>query len=80
MIKGSLVKKLIRLTLSYISTHFNTHLRKKLHENIVEKGEIAQNEPFHLFSTMFPMQSISQNPLTVSQTSPGFYVSAVQVF
>ena len=31
-----------------IYTHFNT-LKKKLKENIVEKGEIAQNEKFHLF-------------------------------
>ena len=30
-----------------------THLRKKLWENIVEKGEIAQNEQFHLFPQCF---------------------------
>ena len=28
-------------------------------ENIAEKGEIAQNEQFHLSSTMFSMQSVS---------------------
>ena len=43
-------------------THFNT-LKKRFLENIVEKGEIAQNEQFHLFSTMFSMQSVSKNPL-----------------
>ena len=34
-------------------------MRKKVEENIVEKGEIAQNEQFHLFSTMFSMQFAS---------------------
>ena len=29
----------------------------------MEKGEIAQNEQFYLFSTMFSMQSVSYNPL-----------------
>ena len=29
----------------------------------MEKGEIAQNEQFHLFSTVFSIQSVSQNPL-----------------
>ena len=38
-------------------------MKKKLSENIVGKGEIAQNEQFHLFSTMFSMQSVYQNPL-----------------
>ena len=32
----------------------------------MEKGEIAQNEQFHLFSTMFSMQSVSYNPLIVT--------------
>ena len=37
------------LTLSSILyTHFNT-LKKKPWENIVEKGEVAQNKQFHLF-------------------------------
>ena len=27
--------------------------KKKLYENIVEKGEIAQNEQFHLFPQFF---------------------------
>ena len=26
----------------------------------MEKGEIAQNEQFHLYSTMFSMQSVSE--------------------
>ena len=30
-----------------------THWRKKLHENIVEKGDIAQNEQFLLFPQCF---------------------------
>ena len=50
------------LTLSSIYTHFKT-MKKKFLENIVEKGEIAQNEQFHLFSTMFSMQSVSENSL-----------------
>ena len=33
-------------------THFNKW-KKKLYENIAEKGEIAQNEPFHLFHNVF---------------------------
>ena len=37
------------LTLCSIYTHFNTLKKKaRLQENIVEKGEIAQNEQFHL--------------------------------
>ena len=39
-----------------------THWRKKLYENIVKKGEIAQNEQFHLFPQCF-MDYISWNPL-----------------
>ena len=35
----------------------------KLSENIVGKGEITQNEQFHLFSTMFSMESVSKSPL-----------------
>ena len=41
------------LTLSSIYTHFNT-LKKKALGNIVEKGEIAQNEQFHLLPQCFP--------------------------
>ena len=37
-------------------------MKKKVCENTVEKGEIAQNEQFHLFQ-QFSMQSASQNPL-----------------
>ena len=29
----------------------------------MEKSEIAQNEQFHFFPTMFPMQPVSKNPL-----------------
>ena len=36
-----------------------TQLRKMLKESIVEKGEIAQDEQFHLFSAMFSLQSVS---------------------
>ena len=43
---------IIYLTLSSIYTHFDT-LKKKGLENIVEKGEIAQNEQFHLFPQCF---------------------------
>ena len=46
-----------KLTLSSMYTHFNTlkknKLLEKLLENIVEKGEIAQNEQFHLFPQCF---------------------------
>ena len=44
------------LTFSSICTNFNTLKKKKLCKNTVEKGEIAQNDQFHLFppfSTMF---------------------------
>ena len=47
-----------------MSSHFST-LKKSLWKNIVEKSEIAQNEQFHLFSTMFSMQSVSYNPVIV---------------
>ena len=41
---------IVFLTLSSIYTHFNTQKKKKkLLENIVEKGEIAHLEQFHLF-------------------------------
>ena len=40
------------LFLSSIYTHFNT-LKKKALENIVEKGEIAQHDQFHLFTHCF---------------------------
>ena len=48
-------KVLDRLTLSSIYTHFDTwkKKKKKVLENIVEKGEIAQNEQFHLFPQCF---------------------------
>ena len=45
------------LTLSSIYTHLDTlkkkKKKKKLYENIVEKGEIAQHEQFHLFPQCF---------------------------
>ena len=44
-------------------THFYHFEEKKLSENIVPKGEIAQSEQFHIFSTMFSMQFVYQNPL-----------------
>ena len=50
-----LSKKKIRnhhLTLSSIYTHFNSLMKNAL-EHIVEKGEIAQNEQFHLFPQCF---------------------------
>ena len=40
------------LTLSALYTHFTT-LKKKALENIVGKGEIAQNEQFHFFPQCF---------------------------
>ena len=40
------------LTLSSINTNL-TQWRKKIEENIVEKGEIAQSEQFHLFPQCF---------------------------
>ena len=42
----------ILLTLSSIYTHFS-RLKKKALENLVEKGEIAQNEQYHLFPQCF---------------------------
>ena len=63
-------------------------------ENTVGKGEIARYQQFLLFpqcfqKACFPAASKgvivwewvqqSQNPLTLSQTSPGFYMSAIQV-
>ena len=58
----STVTQDLGLTLSPIHTHFNK-LKEKNWENMVENGEIAQNEQFHVFSTMFSMQSVSLNPL-----------------
>ena len=60
----------------------------KWEENTVGKGEIARYEQFLLFllcfqKTCFPGSQkvlLCGNGLTLSQTSPGFYVSAVQVF
>ena len=43
---------LLTLSSIYMYTHSNT-LKKKLQENIVEKGEIAQNEQFRLFPQYF---------------------------
>ena len=40
------------LSIYIIYTHFNT-LKKKVLENMVEKGEIAQHEQFHLFPQCF---------------------------
>ena len=52
------------LTLPSIFTHFNTEEKKNFwKENTVEKGEIAQNEQFHLLPQCFSMQSVCQNPL-----------------
>ena len=50
--RWQLMNMISSLTLSSIYTHFNT-LKKKLQENIVEKGEIAQNEQYHLFPQCF---------------------------
>ena len=46
------LNKSIGLTLPSIYTQFDT-LKKKALENIVEKGEIPQNEQFHLFPKCF---------------------------
>ena len=48
-------------------------------ENILGKGENAGYQHFLLFPQCFQKASFSEF-LTLSQTSPGFYVSAVQVF
>ena len=42
-----------RLILFSIYTHSNTMKKKKLWENIVGKGETAQDEQFHLFQQCF---------------------------
>ena len=62
----------------------------KRKENTVGKGKIANNEQFLLLlqysikrlvlHTHKNLQSLFGKGLTLSQTSPGFYVSAVQVF
>ena len=46
-------------------------MKKKLQENIAEKGEIAHFEQFHLFP-LFSMHSVSSNPLiaTFQLSSP----------
>ena len=47
-------KRGLTLSCIYRSTHFNAlKKKKKLQENIVEIGEIAQNEQFHLFPQCF---------------------------
>ena len=48
-------------------------------ENILGNGENAGNQHFLLFPQCFQKAS-SSGSLTLSQASPGFYVSAVQVF
>ena len=45
-------------------------------ENVVGKGENAGNQHFLSFPNCFQKASYSKS-LTLSQTSPGFYVSAV---
>ena len=52
----------VYLILSSVCTHFNI-LKKRFLENIVEKGEIAQNEQFHLFSQCFLCNLYLKNPL-----------------
>ena len=50
-------------------------------ENIVKKKENSGNWYFLLFSQSFPADSNANLAiLTLSQTNPGFYVSASQVF
>ena len=57
-------------------------------ENIVGKGENVGYQHFLLFPQHFQEASLSEviktqfhfKDITLSQTSPGFYVSAVQVF
>ena len=52
-------------------------------KNNMEKGENFGNRPFLLFSTwlsnLLKQECCQQILLTLSQTNPGFYVSAVQV-
>ena len=48
-------------------------------ENIVGKGENTGYQYFFLFPQCFE-KAFPTMLLTLSQTSPGFYVSAVQVF
>ena len=66
-----------------------TTLRTRAFENIVRKGENVGNDHFLLFPLCFllyvgwilPFQpSLSSAKLTFSQTSPGFYVSAIKGF
>ena len=56
------------------SPDFWQPVRKRLSENIVGKGENAGNQHFRFVPKCF------LSFLTLSQTSPGFYVSAVQAF
>ena len=82
---------LFLLTPYHITPTFMT-LRKETFENILGKGENAGNQHFLHFPKCFqpyPTQISVFHPhlfcllqmlLTLSQTSPGFYVSAVQVF
>ena len=64
-------------------------LKEKAYENIVGKGENTSNQQFLLFSQcllayhrqVLPFKPNSNYLLqTLPQTSPGFYVSAVEVF
>ena len=61
---------LIKLTLSQTSPGF-TCLQLKTFENTVGKGEIARNEQFFPFPTVFSIR-LALIKLTLSQTSPGF--------
>ena len=59
-----------------------TSLKKRAFENIVRKGENAGNQHFLLYPHVFyPIKDKNYHfsNLTLSQTSPGFYVSAVHI-
>ena len=66
----------------------NSRMFSKWVENTVGKGEIAHYEQFLLFPQCFQKACFAGaskgmlcgNGLTLSQTSPGFYMSAVQFF
>ena len=46
----------------------------------LEKKKKVQDKTLFLFRLTFTLHAIEDVYLTYSQTSPGFYVSAVQVF
>ena len=77
---------LIGKWLTQSSPSFFTCLQYKSFENTEDTGEIAFDKKFFLFPQCFlPVWIIFCNfqfgkGLTLSQTSPGFYLSAVQVF